>query len=112
MPEAIETLGDAGESGRIGRYVPKGIAESAVTEITAQQEQVMGYGRLLLAPLGNQLRGQSVAKIVKTRMQTCSVGDEVSGKPTESVIYGLLVQWTAHATDKEVVGEKGMAPPR
>ena len=111
MPEAIETLGDVGERGRIRRHIPERVAESAVTEITAQQEQVVGYGRLLPAPLSNQPRGQGVTEIMKTRPRACSVGDKVSGEPAECIVNGLLVQWMAGASDKEAVGAKGMASP-
>jgi len=111
MPEAIEPLGDVGERGRIGRHVPERVAESAMAEITAQQEQVMGYGRLRLAPFGNQLRGQGVAKIMKPRPPACSVGDKVSGESAESIVNGLLVQWMAVASDKKAVRAKGMASP-
>ena len=38
MPEAIETLSDVGERGWIGRHIPERFAESAVTEIAAQQD--------------------------------------------------------------------------
>lgn len=71
----------------------------------------MGYGRLLLAPFGNQLRGKGMAKIMKPWPPACSVGDKISGESAECIVNGLLVQWMAGASDKEAVGAKGMASP-
>lgn len=71
----------------------------------------MGYGRLLLAPFGDQLRGKGMAKIMKPWPPACSVGDKISGESAECIVNGLLIQWMAGASDKKAVGAKGMASP-
>jgi len=81
-----------------------------MAEVTTQQEQVVSDGRLVAAPLGDQLRGERVSKIMKARMQPCSVGDEVPGEPAKGIVHGLLVQRAASAANKETVGEKRMPP--
>lgn len=82
-----------------------------MAKVAAQEEKVMIDGRLFPTPLGNQLRGDRVAKIMKTRTRPCSVGDEVSGQPAERIVYSRLAQWMAAPSDKESIGQQRMPPP-
>ena len=109
---AVESLRDRLKGEWIGGDVPERLAECPVPEIAGKKEEMMGDGRLLPAPLGDQPRGQSVAEIVKPRMRPRSGNDKIPGEAAKRVIHGLLVQGAATAADEEPIGKGGMAATR
>ena len=104
-----ELFGYLGEGLRIGRDVPERLFERAVAEITAEQQQVVGDGRSLLAPLGDQARRQGVAKIMDAGMGAVAADNEIGGESTKYGMNRALTQLISAPSDKQTIG-KGGAP--
>ena len=62
-----------------------------VAEVATEQEQAMGHRKLLLAPFGDQPRGQRMAKVMKSRIRAIAIGNEVPGEAAKCIVYGILV---------------------
>ena len=108
----VEALGDRLKGEWIGGDVPERLTKCPVPEVAGKEEEMMGDGRLLPAPLGDQPRDQGVAEIVKSRIRPRSGDDEIPSDAAKRVIHGVLVQGAATAAGEEPIGKYGMAATR